>query len=73
MKKRNTVLAVLLSASFLLTACQNTTEPAAENPAANTNSDTVSYTHLDVYKRQLVAPIALHSAFPYSRAIPDAS
>ena len=50
MKKRNTVLAVLLSASFLLTACQNTTEPAAENPAANTNSDTSGFENMKVRK-----------------------
>ena len=50
MKKRNTVLAVLLSASFLLTACQNTTEPAAENPTANTNSDTSGFENMKVRK-----------------------
>ena len=50
MKKRNTVFAVLLSAAFLLTACQNSTEPAAEDTAVNTNSDTAGFENLKVRK-----------------------
>ena len=50
MKKRNTVFAVLLSAAFLLTACQNSTEPAAEDTAVNTNSDTAGFENIKVRK-----------------------
>ena len=50
MRKRNTVLTVLLCTVFLLTACQRPAEPADKATDADSKTDTVGFENIKVRK-----------------------